>query len=157
MKKIIMLGAILLSIGVYKVDMEIDGRDKTISIIEEELPIDNRGGKITRVLEGDESVYYKYEYPQEIIDEKFVMEDMVDDFYETIVDYEKVGNEEFMVVSEGNERGVVMHKGIGEICITMVEKTNIKSVEKPLLKNDLIDNRISDKLDILEAKFSKSV
>ncbi len=151
MKKIMILGAIItVGAGIYLGGQEVDGRDKTISIVEENHTIDDVSGKITRVLEGEESVYYRYEYPSEVIEKNFVMEDMVDDFYEKVLDYEKAEGQEYLVVADNTGSGIVVHKGIDEICLTMVGENNINSVEKALVKNNFIDKSISAKIEKLE-------
>lgn len=157
MKRLLILAIVVAGAGMYAANIGFYERDRRISVVEEQIPVDYVNGTVTRILEGTEGIYYKYEYPQYIIEGNFSMEDITDDFYEEIIDYDKEKEEEYLVELQGVAEGVVIHKGIGEICLTVVNRDNINVVEKAVKDNGFLDDKISEKLDILRTEFKENV
>lgn len=153
MKRLILIGIIAAGFGIYLNGADLDWRDRRISVVEEEVPSDGVMGRVTRVMEGNEEIYYRYEYPDYIIEENFSMGDSTDEFYDKVLDYERSEGSEYLVEIKGTGDGTILHRGEGEVCLTVVGKNNIDAVERALKDRGYHEEKTLEKLDLIREEY----
>jgi len=150
MKRLIILGIVIMGLGLFLAGQSLDKNTGEIRLVEEKIVKTEYSGVVSRLVDGEEAFYYRYSFPRDVIEEKFSMDDITDEFYEEIADYERVGEDEYLVELQGVGKGVVVHKGADEVTLVIVERDNLIRVKDAMRENKLLDGKIAEKLKLLE-------
>ena len=151
MKRILILGIVIMGLGLFLAGQKMDKGISEIKMIKEEMVLDGGyRGEESRLTDGEDTFYYRYRFPEEVIEERFTMDDITREFYEKIVDYERDGRDEYLVELQGTGRGVVVYRGEEEVSVILVERETLSRVEEALRENDLLDEKLEEKFKLLK-------
>lgn len=151
MRRIIIFLVAVIGVGVFFAGQMTDRDTKGISLVQEEIVLDGGyRGEESRLTDGRDTFYYRYSFPKEVIEERFSMDDITREFYEEIVDYEKVEGKEYLVEVQGAGRGVVVYRGAEEVSVITVGRDSLSRVEEALRENNLLEGRLEEKFNLLK-------
>ncbi len=151
MKKIIILGIAVMGLGLFfALQMTGKGNEKLRMVREEIVLEGGYKGEEGRLTDGIKTFYYSYSFPREVIEDRFSMEDITRDFYREVVDYERDGDNEYLVELQGAERGVVVHRGTEQVSVITVERRDLPGIETALRKNRILEGKLEEKFNLLK-------
>ncbi len=156
MRRIIVFMVAVMGVGLFLAGQMVDRDRYELRLIQKEIVVEEGvRGQESRLTDGRDTFYYSYRFPNEVIEERFSMDDINREFYMEVVDYEREGSEEYLVELQGAGRGVLLYKGGDEVAVITVERASLLRVEEALRKNKLLEGKMEEKFDLLKEALIK--